>query len=181
MQHLAAHQGDVRAALAAGAARGAAQAGANSGSGGFVDASDEPPELPIQVFPPIDEEALKTLEEEGVSPIVAREIAEAEAAARMAIGAGPLKADGKPASGSGARSFARTKSAQKWQNQVVQRGWTHEQIEEAIANGQSYPAQNNINPSNGATRYVNPQTGQSVVIDNKTGELIHVGGPGFRY
>ena len=73
------------------------------------------------------------------------------------------------------------KSAQKWRNQMEQRGWTPQQIDDAIANGKKFPAQNNINPANGATRYVNPQTGRSVVIDNKTGQVIHVGGTGFKY
>jgi len=73
------------------------------------------------------------------------------------------------------------KSAQKWQRQMQRRGWTPEQIDDAIANGQTFPAPNNIDPGNGGTRYVNPQTGRSVVIDNKTGEVIHVGGDGFKY
>ena len=64
---------------------------------------------------------------------------------------------------------------------MEQRGWTPQQIDDAIANGKKFPAQNNINPANGATRYVNPQTGRSVVIDNKTGQVIHVGGTGFKY
>ena len=51
----------------------------------------------------------------------------------------------------------------------------------AIQNGQSFDAPNNINPQNGATRYVSPQTGQSVVVDNATGEVIHIGRPGFAY
>jgi hypothetical protein len=73
------------------------------------------------------------------------------------------------------------KSAQKWQNQMKKRGWTPQQIDDAISSGQKFPAPNNINPANGATRYVNPTTGQSVVVDNVTGEVLHVGGPGFRY
>jgi RHS repeat-associated protein len=73
------------------------------------------------------------------------------------------------------------KSAQKWQNQMQQRGWTSEQIDDAIANGKSFPATNNINPENGATRFVNPDTGRSVVTDNQTGQVIHVGGDGFKY
>jgi hypothetical protein len=40
-----------------------------------------------------------------------------------------------------------------------------------------------INKANGnpATRYIHPETGQSVVVDDVTGEVIHVGGPGFKY
>jgi hypothetical protein len=34
---------------------------------------------------------------------------------------------------------------------------------------------------NPATRYVHPNTGQSVVIDDVTGQVIHVGGPRFKY
>jgi RHS repeat-associated protein len=79
------------------------------------------------------------------------------------------------------RKFSKNKSLGKWANQLQQRGWTLQQIEDAIQNGQSLPAQNLINPANGATRYVSPETGQSVVIDNVTGEVIHVGGPGFQY
>jgi len=50
-----------------------------------------------------------------------------------------------------------------------------------IEHGEQFPATNNINPSNGATRYVNPTTGRSVVLDNVTREVIHVGGDGFQY
>lgn len=28
---------------------------------------------------------------------------------------------------------------------------------------------------------VSPDTGQSVVVDNSTGDILHVGGPGFKY
>ena len=77
--------------------------------------------------------------------------------------------------------FGRFKSAQKWAGQLLKRGWSPGQVDEAIASGRKFPAPNNINPANGATRFVHPTTGQSVVIDNVTGEVIHVGGPGFRY
>ena len=73
------------------------------------------------------------------------------------------------------------KSAAKWAGQLLKRGWTPQQITDAIANGQSYPATNLINPGNPAMRYVNPATGQSVVIDLVTKEVIHMGGPGFKY
>jgi RHS repeat-associated protein len=73
------------------------------------------------------------------------------------------------------------KSPQKWANQMVQRGWTPDQINEAIRFGQRFPAINNINPGHSATRYVNPTTGRSVVIDDVTGEIIHIGGDDFVY
>jgi hypothetical protein len=78
-------------------------------------------------------------------------------------------------------TFGTGKSAQKWQNQMSQRGWTMNQIDDAIQNGQSFSAPNNLNPANGATRYVSSQTGRSVVIDNSTGQVIRVGGSGFVY
>ena len=61
------------------------------------------------------------------------------------------------------------------------RGWTHEQIEEAIRSSRGFAAANHLNPANGATRYVHPTTGRSVVLDDTTGEVIHVGGDGFVY
>ena len=73
------------------------------------------------------------------------------------------------------------KSSTKWANQLAKRGWTEKQIGEAISKGKQFKAINNVNKANGATRYVHPKTGQSVVIDNVTNELLHVGGPGFKY
>ena len=61
---------------------------------------------------------------------------------------------------------------------MSQRGWTERQINDAILNGNSYPAPNNINPSNNATRYVHPSTGRSIVIDSVNGNLLHIGGDG---
>jgi hypothetical protein len=85
------------------------------------------------------------------------------------------------ASASQGVKFASFKSSTKWANQLLQRGWTEEEIADAIANGKSVPAPNNINPGNGATRYISPSSGKSVVVDNVTQEVIHVGGPGFKY
>jgi RHS repeat-associated protein len=64
--------------------------------------------------------------------------------------------------------------------QMEARGWTEEEIQEAIESGEQVPA---VNKATGdpATRYINPKTGRSVVIDNGTKEVIHVGGPGFKY
>jgi uncharacterized protein RhaS with RHS repeats len=64
--------------------------------------------------------------------------------------------------------------------QMAPRGWTREAIEEAIKSGRQVRAINKAT-GNPATRYVNPTNGQSVVLDDVTGEVIHVGGPGFRY
>jgi hypothetical protein len=54
-------------------------------------------------------------------------------------------------------------------------------VTEAVTKGKSFEAVNMVNKANGATRYVHPTTGQSAVIDNVTKELLHVGGPGFKY
>jgi len=50
-----------------------------------------------------------------------------------------------------------------------------------VTKGKSFDAVNMVNKANSATRYVHPTTGQSVVVDNVTTELLHVGGPGFKY
>jgi RHS repeat-associated protein len=73
------------------------------------------------------------------------------------------------------------KGATEWQNKMAARGWTPQQIDEAITGGQKFPAANNVNPGNAATRYVHPETGRSVVIDEVTGEVLHVGGDGYKY
>jgi RHS repeat-associated protein len=73
------------------------------------------------------------------------------------------------------------KSEAKWAGQLSKRGWTPEQITEAITKGKSFDAVNMVNKANPAIRYVHPTTGQSVVIDKITNELLHVGGPGFKY
>lgn len=73
------------------------------------------------------------------------------------------------------------KTAQKWVNQLVARGWTEKQITEAILYGKQFDALNLVNKGNKATRYVHPVTGQSVVIDNVTNALLHIGGIGFKY
>ncbi len=72
-------------------------------------------------------------------------------------------------------------SATQWQSKMRRRGWTAEQIEEAIRLGHPLAALNGIDPSHGATRYIHPTTGRSVVLDDDTGEVIHVGGDGFVY
>jgi hypothetical protein len=60
------------------------------------------------------------------------------------------------------------------------RGWTEQQIAEAMKSGQQIRAINKAT-GNPAIRYVHPQNGQSVVVDTVTDEVIHVGGPGFKY
>ena len=84
-------------------------------------------------------------------------------------------------SGSSNWSLGANHSATQWRNKMRQRGWTGDQIEEAIRHGQCLAAANNIHPNHGATRYVHPTTGRSVVLDDVTGEVIHVGGDGFVY
>lgn len=64
---------------------------------------------------------------------------------------------------------------------MVQRGWTVEEIANAIATGERYPARNYVYLGNTATRYVSRDTGKSVVVDDQTGEVLHVGGTGFQY
>ena len=77
--------------------------------------------------------------------------------------------------------FGSYKTEAKWLSQMSKRGWTGDQITEAVTKGKSFEAVNLINIGNAATRYVHPTTGQSVVIDDVTKEVIHLGGPGFKY
>jgi RHS repeat-associated protein len=73
-----------------------------------------------------------------------------------------------------------SKSATKWSNQMAKRGWTENNIGEALAQ-KGIPTRNAVNSGNTATRHVHPSTGQSVVIDNNTNEIIHIGGKNFDY
>ena len=73
------------------------------------------------------------------------------------------------------------KSATKWERQLAKRGWTPDQITEALQKGKQFRAENLVNRGNSATRYVHPETGRSVVIDDVTREVLHVGGDGFKY
>jgi hypothetical protein len=64
--------------------------------------------------------------------------------------------------------------------QMEAREWTDESIQEAIESGDQVQAVNKAT-GNPATHYINPTTGQSVVVDDVTKQVIHVGGPGFKY
>lgn len=64
--------------------------------------------------------------------------------------------------------------------QMGARGWTKDAIQEAMRAGVRVRAVNKAT-GNPATRYIHPTTGQSVVVDDVTREVIHVGGPGFKY
>jgi RHS repeat-associated protein len=97
---------------------------------------------------------------------------------------GPAIAPAAFAAGSGPTVTAAAEAAAgvsaKIARQMLSRGWTREQIIEAITNGEQFSAINKAT-GNPATRYVSPTTGQSLVRDNITGDIIHVGGPGFKY
>ncbi len=73
-----------------------------------------------------------------------------------------------------------TKPPAKLRRQMLKRGWTDAQIEEAVAHGRKHPARNAATGGS-ATRHVHPGTGRSVVIDDASGEVIHVGDDGFHY
>ncbi len=75
---------------------------------------------------------------------------------------------------------ATAKIGSKIAKQMGPRGWTPEQIQEAIKSGKRARAVNKAT-GNPATRYLHPKSGQSVVVDDVTREVIHVGGPGFKY
>ena len=73
------------------------------------------------------------------------------------------------------------KSTTKWANQFARRGWTAQQIDEAIAVGQRFQTIKSVNPAHTATRYVHPRTGRSVVVDDITRVILQVGGNAFRF
>lgn len=116
------------------------------------------------------------------------QITEGLAEAAILIGGGKIagyvagRVAGALASETGADwTLGTNHSAQQWANKMGQRGWTSEQISEAIEGGEQHAAVNNVNKGNPATRYVHPKTGRSVVQDNVTKEVIHVGGDGYKY
>jgi RHS repeat-associated protein len=90
-----------------------------------------------------------------------------------------LRAVGTAAKGGSSWVYGAFKTQAKWANQFAKRGWTAEQVTEAIMKGEKFNAVNMVNKANSATRYVHPTTGRSVVIDNVTKELLQVGGDGF--
>jgi hypothetical protein len=71
----------------------------------------------------------------------------------------------------------RFSNEKKLRKQMRRRGWTDEQIREAMQTP-GIPVHGKLHP---ATRYVHPRTGKSVVVDNVTGEIFHVGGDDFGY
>ena len=66
---------------------------------------------------------------------------------------------------------------EKIRKQMKARGWTEEQVREAVQT-QPIPTRGKRGP---ASRYVHPVTGKSVVVDDAAGEIFHVGGEGFKY
>lgn len=65
----------------------------------------------------------------------------------------------------------------KLRKQMRKRGWTEQEIREALATP-GLPAQGKQGP---ALRHVHPVTGKSVVVDEATGEIFHVGREGYEY
>jgi hypothetical protein len=71
----------------------------------------------------------------------------------------------------------RLRNPPKLRRQMARRGWTDQQIREALRTT-PLTAVGKLGP---ALRYVHPVSGKSVVVDAATGEIFHVGGEGFRY
>jgi RHS repeat-associated protein len=72
-------------------------------------------------------------------------------------------------------------SAHQWRNDFARGFWTEDLIDDAICSGVAlggYVVYWNGHP---ATRYVSPETGNSVIVDDETCEVIHAGGPNFKY
>ncbi|HEY1628323.1 MAG TPA: hypothetical protein VGF52_00610, partial [Tepidisphaeraceae bacterium] len=65
----------------------------------------------------------------------------------------------------------------KLRRQMDRRGWTDQQIREALAT-QPLPGTGKRGP---AMRYIHPTTGRTLLVDASSGEIFHVGGERFRY
>ncbi len=63
---------------------------------------------------------------------------------------------------------------------MKKRGWTEQEVYEAIATNRAFTGVNNATGAR-TLRFVHPRTGKSVVVDASTGNVIQVGGPGFRW
>lgn len=70
--------------------------------------------------------------------------------------------------------FGSFKSTTKWQNQMIKREWTIEEITETIRYGTPYPAPNKVNNTHTATRY--EYNDKFVVVDDQTKEVLQVSG-----
>lgn len=71
------------------------------------------------------------------------------------------------------------KSPKRWANQMESRGWTAEEITHTIKTGKKFPAPNNVNQGNTATRYENSETGKYLVMDDVTNEILQLGSKDF--
>lgn len=71
----------------------------------------------------------------------------------------------------------RFNNERKIRKQMRKRGWTEEQVREALGT-EPIPSHGKLGP---ALRYTHPITRKTVVVDATTGEIFHVGGEGFRY
>lgn len=65
----------------------------------------------------------------------------------------------------------------KLRRQMRKRGWTEQQVREALA-ASPIPAVGKRGP---AFRYIHPVSGRTVMVDAATGEIFHVGGERFKY
>ncbi len=65
----------------------------------------------------------------------------------------------------------------KLRKQMRRRGWTEQQIREALATS-PLPVLGKLGP---ALRYIHPLTGKSVIVDAPSGEVFHLGGDRYKY
>lgn len=71
----------------------------------------------------------------------------------------------------------RFNNEQKIRRQMRNRGWTENEIREALMTT-PIPCRGK---HNFAVRYVHPVSGKSVIVDVATKEIFHVGGEGYLY
>jgi RHS repeat-associated protein len=64
---------------------------------------------------------------------------------------------------------------------MVRRGWSKQEIQDAVQLGKAEPATDFTAGGAPATRYTNPTTGKAVTVNDATGKVIQVGDVGFHY
>jgi RHS repeat-associated protein len=94
-----------------------------------------------------------------------------------------LGASAREGAGTGARPSAPpnlAKLSPKIENDMAERGWTQQDIQNVYQNGSTSTAIDRTAGGQPATQYLDPATGKFIVVNNTTGNVIQVSGPGFR-
>jgi hypothetical protein len=122
------------------------------------------------VTPPVAPPVTSATEPLPVAPAVA------ETATRVSPDA---TVETTPAEGEYDWKLGDFKSEQTWQNQMLGRDWTSEQIDNMIKTGEQTPVTNYVNKGNPAMKYTDLETGRYIVRDEATKEILQISGKDF--